>query len=140
MVCLPLCFLFPLPPKDMCDFEEMASFPSSACEGVRDGCRHITSVFLEPFPSLPVLAPFHMILFCHSPQLHQLARLMETVNSACFSVHLRHGKSFPTLLTLHSGKAGKNLVSWSQAHSGRLTYCKISSFRHRGERVQGTCK
>lgn len=71
--------------------------------------------------SLSPIVPFHITFFGHPPQPHQLARLMETVNLACFlSIPTTRNHFQQSLLFTMEKKSRKESCSvWSQAHSGR---------------------
>lgn len=105
-VCLSVSF-FLSPQRCACLLSaSLASFPSSACESLCAGCRYITSIFLELFPSLPVSDGSlpHYFILCH-----QLEADGDRELSMLF-VHPHHEKSFPMAFTLCNGQAGKNLV------------------------------
>lgn len=111
----------------------LASFPSSACESLCAGCRYITSIFLELFPSLPVSDGSlpHYFILCHQLEAdgdHELSMLF---------VHPHHEKWFPMAFTLCSGQAGENLVPRVRGspRCQRLSCYEISSFRQRGESI-----
>lgn len=132
-VCLSLSF-FLSPQRCACLLSALlASFPSSACESLCAGCRYITSVFLESFPSLPVSDGSlpHYFILCH-----QLARLMETVNLACFLSIPTQRNHFQWHLLFAVGRQERILffMVWSPQPQKLCCY-ESSSFRQRGERV-----
>lgn len=79
---------------------------------VSAGCRCITSVFLESFPSPLVLISTlpHYFILCHSLWPTSARKANGDSEFSMLFVYPRHEKAFAMVFSLCNGKAGKNRV------------------------------
>lgn len=79
---------------------------------VSAGCRCITSVFLESFPSPLVLISSlpHYFILCHSLWPTSARKANGDSEFSMLFVYPRHEKAFAMVFSLCNGKAGKNRV------------------------------